>query len=162
MEPLFCYEHSIFNSSGAWDVYIYFAIIVGILIIYGVCMAVSGGVSIDFLNKAYFDVPVIGTFGGWSLSHVITFYIAGLLFPQQWVLIFILGVFWELLESLIGEIAFQVLGEVPESKKSYKVMYTSRWINGNISDIWYNTIGLFLGYVTADIYFRITGKKIFK
>ena len=141
------------SQPGSTNVYIYFAIIIALMIVYTVIIISIHGTSgindNDILNQVYrYDVPIIGNFGGWSLSHFIAFYIAGLLFPQKWVLVFVLGVFWEFFEIILG-----VMLEIFMGKSSYtgarKSLYGDKWVTGNLADIWINSAGLFLGYWTA-------------
>ena len=141
------------SQPGSTGVYIYFALIIALMIVYTVIiMSIYGMKGIndnDILNCVYcYDVPIIGDFGGWSLSHFIAFYIAGLLFPQQWVLIFILGVAWEFFETVIGVMLEIFMGKSKYSG-SRKTLYGEKWVTGNLSDIWMNSAGLFLGYWTA-------------
>ena len=141
------------SQPGSTGVYIYFAIIIALMIVYTVILvSIYGFKGIndnDILNQVYcYDVPIIGNFGGWSLSHFAAFFVAGLLFPQQWVLIFILGVAWEFFEIVIG-----IMLEIFLGKSKYTgdrlSLYGSKWVTGNMSDIWVNSAGLFLGYWVA-------------
>lgn len=141
------------SQPGSTGVYIYFAIIIVLMIIYtAILMSIYGTKGIndhDFLNEVYiYDLPIVGNFGGWSLSHLIAFYIAGLLFPQQWVLIFILGVAWEFFEILIG-IGLELFLGKTKNTGNRENLYKNKWVTCNISDIWINALGLFLGYWTA-------------
>lgn len=141
------------TQPGSNEVYIYFGIVIGLLIIYSLIIyfiyGANGVSQNDMLNTVYIENCIaFGNFGGWSLSHIVVFYIAGLLFPQQWVLIFILGVAWEFVEVLTGEALERFIGK-SNNVGNKKVMYGNKWMDGNLSDIWDNSIGLFLGYWTA-------------
>lgn len=138
------------------NVYIYFAIIIVIILAYMAFLYTLYGIgeflSKDFLNTLYINnTPAFGNVGGWSVSHFVAFFIAGFLFPSQWFLIFILGVAWEFLESLIGDILY-------ENTKFPRVntdgMYQTQWLDGNLSDIWFNSMGLFLGYWTSVFFYK--------
>lgn len=137
------------SQPGSTPVYIYFTIIILLIGLNAVFItALYGSDQIkdqDVLNVTFYEnVPIIGDFGGWSLSHFIAFFIAGLLFPEMWVLIFILGISWEFFEIVLGMTVEKFLGTSPATKSNR--MYDQRWITGNISDIWMNAAGLFLGY----------------
>lgn len=139
---------SFWTQPGSLDVYIYFGVIVLMLIIYTAYLLILFGKACassgDILNKVLCKLPVFGDFGGWSLTHVICYYIAGFLFPEQWVLIFIIGVAWEFFEVILGDIITYFMGA---PGKEYG-LYGDKWMDGRLSDIWYNTIGLALGYLT--------------
>lgn len=141
------------SQPGSTGVYIYFSIIIVLMIIYTVIiMSIYGKDGInnnDILNEVYlYDLPIVGNFGGWSLSHLIAFYIAGLLFPQQWILIFILGIAWEFFEILIG-ISLEAFMGKSKYTGNRQNLYGTKWVTCNINDIWVNALGLFLGYWTA-------------
>lgn len=141
------------SQPGSTAVYIYFAFIIFLMIVYTVIIisiyGMEGVNDHDFLNQVYlYNVPIIDNFGGWSLAHFITFYIAGLLFPQQWILVFILGVAWEFFEFVIGLSLEGILGK-SKYTGNRRSLYGTKWVTGNISDIWVNSVGLFLGYWTA-------------
>jgi hypothetical protein len=126
-----------------------------VLLLY-VLYGVNDFLSQDMLNYSYKkDVIAFGNVGGWSLSHFITFFIAGLLFPHQWMLVFILGVTWEFIESGLGDFIYTFVGN-NNSNNQTNTMYSDQWLQGNLSDIWFNSIGLFLGYWTS-IFLRNRG-----
>jgi hypothetical protein len=146
-------EDTFLSQPGSTGVYIYFAFIILLMIIYTIIITSIYGMDgindHDILNEVYaYDVPIIGNFGGWSLSHLIAFYIAGLLFPQQWVLIFILGVAWEFFEIVIGISLEGLLGK-SKYTGNRRSLYGTKWVTGTLTDIWVNSVGLFLGYWTA-------------
>lgn len=147
------------TQPGSMRVYFYFGIIICLIIIYALFLYLAYGIDTvvnnDKLNKTFVEIPILDKFGGWSLSHVITFYIAGLLFPCQWILIFVLGVAWEFVEVVIGTVLTSLIGKrvINPGEVSGNFLYEDKWFDGNLSDIWYNTIGLFLGYWTG-IYIR--------
>jgi len=94
------------------------------------------------------NIPGIGPISGWRLSHFIAFFIAGFLFPQCICLIFILGVAWEVFESFLGNLTqtFVPRGEVSKRVEiSTNIMYREGWIEGDVTDIIFNTVGLFFG-----------------
>lgn len=132
------------------NVYIYFSIVLIVGLAYFSVLYVLYGLenvaSYDLLNQSYKNNVVgLGNIGGWSISHFVAFYIAGFLFPQQWVLIFILGVLWELVENIGADLVnFEEKSKLTDSN-----MYQNKWMCGNLSDIIFNSIGLFLGYWTS-------------
>ena len=150
------------TQPGSKDVYIYFSIIIILMIIYGVALySIYGKDNIidnEILNTEITKMEVFGNFGGWSISHIIVFYLAGFLFPEQWVLIFVLGVLWEFVEVVLGELFVKIMGK-SENSGNRKVVYGDKWMDGNLNDIWYNTIGLFLGYLTIMTYKEYKSKK---
>jgi hypothetical protein len=147
-------ERTFFTQPESKGVYIFFTIVVLLCASYGFFLWFINGWSFintnDILNKTYTeDIPVFGKIGGWRISHLITFYIAGLLFPFQWPLIFILGVVWEFIEVTIGSILLETMGGNGGGDDNGGQLYTHQWMDGSLVDLWYNGIGLFLGYWTS-------------
>lgn len=75
---------------------------------------------------------------GWSLSHFIFNFVQGYLFPNQWCVSFIMGVFWELLET--------VLYYIPPTKfLPCQLSDGERWVYPDSNDILFNALGLVVG-----------------
>lgn len=135
---------------GSKGVYVYLSIILILFGIYalGLYLIYNGDAAENdpFCNVYVEDIPVFNNLGGWPVSHVVTFFVAGLLFPNQWVLIFMMGVLWEFIEEAMGTV-IPSPGN-PASEGEIK-LYQKNWVAGDLSDIWYNSVGLFFGYWTA-------------
>lgn len=134
---------------------IYFLLIIPIFIfIYGIIVFLlnrkkPGNVSNnDIMNNKVMDIPAIGQISGWKISHYILFLIMGILFPHCDLIVITLGILWEVVEFIIGEILKHFFGEnqyVDPTKE-----YSKKWITGSWTDIIFNVAGFYTGklYVT--------------
>lgn len=133
-------------------VYVYFAVIICLIFAYGLIMIKCFGedrfIYVDFMNKVIVELPILGGIAGWPISHFICFFIAGLLFPNCFVLIFFLGVLWEIVETVLGTL--NTLYE-PQSKAD-GVLYHERWMSGRVEDIIFDMIGFWMGKLVIDSY----------
>jgi hypothetical protein len=89
----------------------------------------------------------IGDLDGWSMTHLLLFTIVGYMFPgrELGAIAFLCGVFWELVEHLLGKSRPSWLGgwggcEAAEFEKE-----NANWWFGRHSDIVVNGAGLLLG-----------------
>lgn len=134
-------------------VYVYFGIIFLLNIIYTLIIIIFFGVknlkSADILNIKFCEIPGIGDVGGWPLSHFVAFFIAGILFPECFVLVFILGVFWEIFETVCGHLANYFFGPPQTLQNS---MYKGNWVDGRVEDIIFNLVGFLAGKMIIDTY----------
>jgi hypothetical protein len=71
----------------------------------------------------------------WSISHFITFFIIGKLCPNNYVFFFLLGVCWEIFETIYGTY-----------KKDIQY-WTGNGIDGQINDIIMNTLGYHFAHI---------------
>jgi len=97
-------------------------------------------VKCDPFNKILFKVGQTKCCSYWPLSHFILYVIWGFLAPECWLFFSIVGVIWEMVESIIGT----------NSKKNddigvnKNVQYTNWW-SGSITDLIFNSLGLLVG-----------------
>ena len=70
---------------------------------------------------------------GWSITHVIWFFIMGYLCPQRVEEFMLIGIFWEVLEKIIGKLT---------GKENF---WTSGGTKGQITDLIMNYIGYIVG-----------------
>lgn len=87
---------------------------------------------LSFLNPVIIKNPRVTI---WSVTHFITFYIAGKMCPNQYLKYFIMGVLWEVFEKIYG---------IVTGKELY---WTSNGIQGQISDIIVNTLGYHMAHI---------------
>lgn len=145
-------QHS--NCAGLWRTVI---VIIGLLLFYQIIlMFMSGTVKNDPLNIQLFTLPLAGSVGGWSLSHFVFFFIVGLLFPDCGILAMTMGVVWEIIEEVSGNLG-EDMGLIDKRNNDEDALY-KRWWSGRISDIIFNAIGFFLAKFIADNY--IPGGKL--
>ena len=103
---------------------IYISIIVGSFVIINIK-------KLNFLDTVIWRYPRL-TY--WSLTHFFWFFIFGLLAPNSRVILFILGLLWEIIEKLYGKYT---------NKEKY---WTSNGIIGQITDLVMNMVGYELGH----------------
>jgi len=87
----------------------------------------------------------IGDLDGWSVSHLLFFMMIGYLYPNQLYLAFVLGVCWELFESLYGEKRPRFLGGFGDCATTDPNVQYGPWWYGRMSDIVMNLMGLLIG-----------------
>lgn len=103
----------------------------------------------DIMNKKVFDAPYItkNCCSWWPISHLIVFTIYSFVWPQHSVLLFALGVLWELIEAIINWLETEE-GEVVQHQRTRNkegdVEY-AKWWSGSFKDIGFNTVGIVLG-----------------
>lgn len=143
-------------------VYVYFISVIALVVFYIMILVFRLSMNENNINNEplnFFispNIPGLGRISGWKLSHFISFYVAGFLFPNYLTLIFILGVTWEVIENVGGKltkILFPGLYDKrPQKQENEDLDYQYDWISGDIADIIYNTAGMFLGAGTRKIY----------
>lgn len=65
----------------------------------------------DVLAKQIYHHPICQEIDGWSISHFMFFGLLGVLFPGHHFQFFLTGVFWEIVESALGQNNFEVSGK---------------------------------------------------
>ena len=141
-------------------VYIYFIFIVGLVVIYALLITflygIKKNISKDPLNIILTgDILFIGSISGWRISHFITFFIAGFIFPECICLIFILGVVWEIVEHFSANFLIFMSKKYNPNEKNEIIdglMYHTNCWDGSIEDIIFNTLGIFSGVFLREIY----------
>lgn len=76
-----------------------------------------------------------GRITGWSISHLVWFYILGRLCPNNYALMLSKGVLWEVVEKVYGRVT---------DNEQY---WTSNGINGQCMDIIMNCLGYHLAHI---------------
>lgn len=99
----------------------------------------------DYLNVNLFEIPGCGYYGGWALSHFISYFILGLLFPDCDLLIIVTSIIWEVFEEII----FHTCKFSIKNSGQYG---DDRWGSGKVSDIFFNLAGFYLGKFIVKIF----------
>ena len=97
----------------------------------------------DPLTLSFVRHPWDKFLDGWGIMHLLFFLILTYKYPANWILIFLLGVLWEIIESFFHEHPFYI------SKCNY-VLDTDQvagWWYGRWQDIVMNSIGMCIGYM---------------
>tara|TARA_B110000285_G_scaffold156849_1_gene174994 strand:+ start:9043 stop:9576 length:534 start_codon:yes stop_codon:yes gene_type:complete len=139
------------------------------IIIFGIIRHLSGK---DLIGGTFFKSEFLGTafgesgvYSGWPISHLLLHLYLGFYCPDLWMLWIALGVLWEIVEWAVGEqlknpekasdaatrvgkIFFPQFGE----KDDEITQYDNQWVRGNMSDILFNCIGLFIGVAARNLY----------
>lgn len=99
----------------------------------------------DILNKKI-NIPVINiNISGWTLSHLIFYFILGLIFPKCIYIIIIIGIFWEFIENLLGYYNKNI--ELQRTiTRNYSNIEYNNWWSGSFKDIIVNIIGVSFGF----------------
>ncbi len=84
-------------------------------------------------------------FDGWSLTHLVFYFMLTHICPQKWKIIFIAGVMWEVIESAIGTPGM-ITRNMHLTDPKDKV-----WWYGKVSDIVINTIGIMIALVVSQL-----------
>ena len=125
----------------------------GIFIIYWLLLLLICGkkstIHCDKLNYTLVDIPILGKFGGWPISHLVMFYGIGLLFPDCMLLAMTIGVLWEIIEWNVGR--SDLLPRLMDSpnKSNKNMIYGEFWVVGTLQDALYNFIGFVAGMLTT-------------
>jgi hypothetical protein len=148
------------------------AIAIIVIIIFGIIRHVSGQ---DLIGGTVFKSKFLGsTFGesgvysGWPISHLLLHLYLGFYCPDLWWLWLVLGVIWEIVEwaigkqlqepqkaskvvSKVGEIFFPQFKKEKDEQEEEETQYDDAWVRGNLSDIFFNNVGLLAGVVLRNI-----------
>lgn len=104
----------------------------------------------DILNNKITTKSILGSNGisYWAFSHLIMYMILGYLLPNHFIILTIVGIVWELFETVVGYLTMP-----KDIKKEGKRKITGEenieymnWWSGSIKDIIFNTIGFLIGY----------------
>lgn len=129
--------------------YIYFIIIILLIYLYVVFMMAmfgdSGQVESDRLNIVLIKETPIGPIGGWPLSHFLAFFVAGLLFPDCFLVAMAAGVIWEIYETVVGNLFY---GDRPICDDGSQ-LYQGKWMQGRVEDIIFDFLGFLFGMLIA-------------
>lgn len=134
--------------------YVYFGIIICMIFTYILIMMNLFGETqlkyMDNMNKVIIELPILGGIAGWPISHFICFFVAGLLFPNCFVLVFFLGVLWEIVETVLGSFGKMANSSVEDSVGD--VLYKDNWMSGRVEDIIFDVLGFLAGKMIIDAY----------
>jgi hypothetical protein len=127
------------------------------IIIYTICFIGTIILSIpqyDILNTIIFDIPWLSKitnengFCFWPITHFIMYIFLGLFAPKYWYIWIFIGILWEILENIIGNIFNNNPNEINKNKN---IQYSGKWMDGTVSDIFFNISGLIIGIIFQKI-----------
>lgn len=109
------------------------SICVSIILIYGF-------IRCKYLNNDFNQTKIIYYLDYWGLYHILLFFIMTIIFPKQYMFLFLLGIIWEFGEGFLN-LYFSYL-----NIKCYKKWWYFQYI-----DILYNSIGIILAKILLNI-----------
>lgn len=92
------------------------------------------------------QTKIYGDLDGWSATHYIFYGVLAYIFPNDLLLIFTIGVIWEMVEDRLGRFDGGMVGAIGMCQISTDNKEKSNWWYGKYSDIVMNTLGLLTGY----------------
>ncbi len=98
----------------------------------------------DIMIQPLLPEPFENVSDGWAISHIILYTILAYLFPKRIVLLFFVGILWEIIEEGYGWLLRHSYIKVPECIKLSDSRQT--WWFGRWHDLVSNSIGLAIGY----------------
>lgn len=115
----------------------YVTILAGLIHMYGVIISPTVKKKFNLVNfMGDGQVPVIGPFGSWALTHIFFHSVLGYLCPKNFLLFFTMGVLFEVFELCMGKV-------------SHSPLLSNYWTTGrygfNYMDIVANTLGFGIG-----------------
>jgi hypothetical protein len=118
----------------------------------------------DLLAKAkVLDHPIAQKIDGWSVSHLVFFFILGVLFPRRHLQFLLVGYGWEVIETYLGQgdirlsgMRIKLIGEnVPQVQPDGSVKYVAdddQYWYGKESDVIMDILGYSIGSYLADMF----------
>lgn len=147
-----------------------FGVIILIIIIWfcvlsfisGSGMNPGGNVSVDPMNIKLFsmnilngeDEPFENCCSSWPISHLVLFFVLGLLFPNCDALVIGAGALWEGIECLGGFFSGAIANGKYQPRKNMEtgtVEYAGSWWSGSMKDIIVDIAGFYLGKLCVNI-----------
>ena len=101
---------------------------------------IYGFIRCNYLNNDIIQTKIIYDLDFWGLSHILLFFIMTIIFPKQYMFLFLLGIIWEIGEGFLY-LYFSYL-----NIKCYK-----KWWYFQFIDILYNSIGIILALLIRKI-----------
>ena len=105
---------------------------------------IYGFIKAKYLN--HFDIlqTKLGVWDldGWSLTHLVLYFMLTYICPKKWKIIFIIGIIWEVIESAIGTPLCQTLRQPG---------VLDCWWYGKVSDVVVNSIGIAVALVVSQL-----------
>lgn len=122
---------------------VYIAVTI-LFLLYGVHLISNGNkfsniAKLDILNTVVYNNNGI-RLSGWGISHFVMYLLIGLICPHCWKEATVLGIIWEVVESILGNIFVNDTSDTTDSNIKYKL-----WWDGDPQDIVINSIGLICG-----------------
>jgi hypothetical protein len=134
-----------------------FIVVVLVIILYGCFLRKTR--ARDVLAKRLFDHPVCQEIDGWSVSHLVFFGLLGFLYPGHHLQFLAVGVFWEGVETALGQnvlkvrgARLQLIGDQDEAGFSTDEGEGEAYWYGKGSDIIMNNLGYAVGSALAEKY----------
>lgn len=94
----------------------------------------------------------------WAVTHFAFFAILGFMFPQHLLLLTLVGIIWEFIETLLGTREIKLSGRrlmlIGSTDENGNVTdpEKDKWWYGRVSDIAFNTVGIVIG-ITLRLYY---------
>jgi hypothetical protein len=120
---------------------VFFALVVATIIGYGTFRCTRENY-VDPLTKSLLPAPFDGFTDGWAFLHFSCFCLITYLFPQHYIIIWVLGVAWEIVEFMFKDHPFYF----SDCKYTLTTDKEGGWWYGRYEDIIVNTLGMYLGY----------------
>lgn len=120
---------------------VFFGLVVATIVGYGTFRCTQKDY-VDPLTKSLLPAPFDGFTDGWAFLHFACFCLITYLFPQHYILIWILGVSWEIIEFIFKDHPFYF----SDCKYKLTTDKDEGWWYGRYEDIIVNTLGMYLGY----------------
>lgn len=138
------------NCGGTYRIFVF---VIFAILIYSFILKFFFGVdfsSKDFMNYNVFCTNSLGCLSYWPFSHLILFFILGILFPDCDKTVIGAGIVWEIIEEIYG-LYFKTYVMKTTAKPNENIQY-QEWWGGTISDIVINIIGFYLGKFFARVF----------
>jgi len=123
---------------------IFFGIVIASIVGYGTFRCTRKDY-VDPLTKSLLPAPFDGFTDGWAFLHFSCFGLITYLFPKNYILIWVLGVSWEIVEFIFKDHPFYF----SDCKYKLTTDKDEGWWYGRYEDIIVNTLGMYLGYVLS-------------
>lgn len=114
-----------------------------IIFIFTICISlilIYGYIKCRYKIKDHIQTKIIYDVDIWALLHILIFFILTFIFPNQYILLFILGIMWEITEHLLGSYF-----------KYINIKCLSQWWYFRYIDILYNLFGIILAKILLKI-----------
>ncbi len=98
----------------------------------------------DAMIQPFLPEPFANISDGWAISHILLYAALAYLFPEHLVLLFFIGVLWEIVEECYGWMLRNGYTKAPPCIQLSDVRNT--WWFGRWHDLVSNSIGLLIGY----------------
>lgn len=132
-----------------------YIVVVLVIILYGYFLRKTK--TQDVLAKQIFHHPICQEIDGWSISHLLFFGLLGFLYPGHYLQFLVIGIFWEVIESVLGQNQIelsgkrlQLVGEQDEEGNS--TGKDDAYWYGKESDIVMDILGYCIGSALAERY----------